>query len=92
MADLLLVRDDGQTAAEALRNLRPEAVFGNGKLKLLSETAAERFRAREIAAYEKVEVEGRGRFRLPFEISKLISMTEADLGTRLTLAGKVVSV
>lgn len=91
-ADLLVVRDHGQSPAEALGSFRLEAVFVNGKLKLVSESTAERFPSREIAGYETLSVEGRGRFRLPFEISKLISITQQALGGAMfRLAGKAVS-
>ena len=92
MADLLLVRDRGQTAAEALVNLRPEAVFLNGKVRMLSDGVADRFRTLDTAGYERLNVEGRGYFRMPFEISKLISTVEQTLGARFTLAGKAVGV
>jgi len=90
-ADLLVVRDQGQTAAEALGNLRPEAVFVNGKIRMLSESVADCFRTLDMAGYERLNVEGRGCFRMPFEISKFLSVAEQALGERLTLAGKAVA-
>ena len=90
-ADLLLVRDDGKSPAEAIGSFRLEAVLVNGKIKLVSESAAERFPVQEVAGYESLNVEGRGRFRLPLEISKLISITEQALGARFRLAGRAVS-
>lgn len=90
-ADLLIVRDEGQSPAEAVANLRLEAVFVNGEIRLVSESAVDRFRMLEISGFEKLNVEGRGRFRLPFEVSKLISITERALGAGFRLAGKAVS-
>lgn len=90
VADLLIVRDYGQTAAEALANLQPEAVFAKGKIKLLSEDFANRFRASELADYEKLQVAGRGSFRMPFKLADLIATTERILGGKFTLAGKAV--
>lgn len=90
-ADLLIVRDEGQSPAEAVANLRIEAVFVNGGIRLVSESAVDRFSMLGIAGFEKLNVEGRGRFRLPFEVSKLISITERALGAGFRLAGKAVS-
>ena len=89
-ADLLVVRDQGQTAAEALVNLRPEAVFVNGKIRMLSEGVADRFRTLDTTGYERLNLEGRGCFRMPFAISKFLSLAEQALGAKLTLAGKAV--
>jgi cytosine/adenosine deaminase-related metal-dependent hydrolase len=89
-ADLLIVRDRGQTPAEALADLQPEAVIVNGRLNLVSESLANRFPAKEVGHFESLAVEGRGRWRVPFKISNLISQTAEALNGKLHLAGKLV--
>jgi hypothetical protein len=58
---------------------------------MLSESVADCFRTLDMAGYERLNVEGRGCFRMPFEISKFLSVAEQALGERLTLAGKAVA-
>jgi cytosine/adenosine deaminase-related metal-dependent hydrolase len=90
-ADLVIVRDDGQTAAETLSDLRPEAVIVNGRLNLVSEALAERFPLEQLGEYERIGVEGRGSWRLPFPMANLIAATRRALGGELRLAGRAVS-
>lgn len=60
VADLLVVRDRGQTPAEALIELQPELVFVGGRINLISDKAAACLRPSGIADYQKIEVAGRG--------------------------------
>jgi cytosine/adenosine deaminase-related metal-dependent hydrolase len=92
VADLVIVRDEGQTPAEALLVLRPELVLLNGEIKLLSASMAARLNFRGIARFEAIEVEGRGRSYIDFPVTALKQQTTKYLGKRFLLAGKRVSV
>jgi cytosine/adenosine deaminase-related metal-dependent hydrolase len=92
VADLVIVRDEGQTPAEALLVLRPELVLLNGEIKLLSASMAARLNFRGIARFEAIEVEGRGRSYIDFPVTALKQQTTKYLGKRFLLAGRRVSV
>lgn len=89
-ADLLVVPDRGQAPAEALLDLRPQLVIVNGHIDLISETITERMRAASFSAYQVIEVEDRGRWLTPFNISGLIDQARQALDGDLRLAGKAV--
>jgi len=92
VADLVIVRDEGQTPAEALLVLRPELVLLSGEIKLLSASMAARLNFRGITRFEAIEVEGRGRSYIDCPVTSLKQQTAKYLSKKLLLAGKRVSV
>lgn len=92
LADLVIVRDEGQTPAEALLLLRPELVMVNGQIKLLSFKMAARLNLRNMTRFEAIEVEGRGRSLVDFPVAAAKEQAIKYLGNDLQLAGKKVTV
>jgi hypothetical protein len=82
-ADLLLLRDCGQTPADALHGLSPEMVIVGGELKLIAPHAAARAPDAIEGAWDRVEVEGRGRY--------LAATAIPPRGFDLRLAGRRVA-
>ncbi len=91
IADLLVVRDHGQTPAEALLNSQPELVFLAGRINLIANALAIRLRFPGLSRYQVIEIENRGRWLTPFNISQMIEQTKQALGESLRLAGKAVN-
>jgi cytosine/adenosine deaminase-related metal-dependent hydrolase len=92
VADLVIVRDEGQTPAEALLLLRPELVLLSGQVKLLSAKMAAQLNFHGSARFEAIEVEGRGRSLIDCRLAALKQQTTRHLGKKFLLAGKRVSV
>lgn len=92
LADLVIVRDEGQSPAEALLLLRPELVMVNGQIKLLSRRMAARLNLRNMTRFEPIEVEGRGRSLVDAPIADAKEQAIKCLKKELRLAGKRVVV
>jgi len=90
VADLVAVADRGQTPAEALIDLAPELVAVRGRVHLVSETLAGRFASEMLAGFHPIALEGRGRWRTPFDVARLLDDARAALGPEVRLAGKLV--
>lgn len=90
-ADLLVVRDHGQTPAETILQLQPELVFVAGRLNLISKNLASQLRFPGLSRYQPVEIENRGQWLARFNISRLFEQTKQALGERPRLAGRAVN-
>ncbi len=90
VADLLAVADRGQTPSEALLDLAPELVIVRGRVHLVSETLAGRFAAETLAGFHPIALEGRGRWRTPFDVARLLDSARTALGPEVRLGGKLV--
>lgn len=93
VADLLAVRDNGQSPAEALARLKPELVLKAGRVMLVSD----RFNTERGVAIAKpgmhwLDVTTRGRALIRANIPDLYASAREFLGTEIRLAGKLVSV
>ncbi len=87
VADLVAVKDMGQTPAEALVDLRPELVVVGGRVMLLSS----RFRAQTSLRFKDlnpIHVEGLGNFLIRADVPRLYAGASMALGTELRLAGR----
>jgi len=87
VADLVAVKDTGQTPAETLVDLRPELVVVGGRVMLLSS----RFRAQTSLRFKDlnpIHVEGRGSFLIRADVPRLYAGASMALGTELRLAGR----
>ena len=89
VADLLVVRDNGQTPAEALTNLRPELVMIAGRVMLASDRLA-KDGVPGMRGLHSLEVEGRGRCFVRANIPKLYDAAVRTIGPEVRLAGKRV--
>ncbi len=92
LADLVIVRDEGQSPAEALLLLRPELVMVNGQIKLLSFKMAARLNLRNMTRFETIDVESRGRSLVDFPVAAAKAEAVKYLGNDLRLAGKRIAV
>jgi cytosine/adenosine deaminase-related metal-dependent hydrolase len=88
--DWIVIRDHGQSVAEALLDLPPELVFSGGQLKLASEAWAGRLPPQQLRGFQRIEVEGRGRFLIDCDVSALAAETRRILGDDFRLAGRRV--
>jgi cytosine/adenosine deaminase-related metal-dependent hydrolase len=86
VADLIAVKDEGQTPAEALLKLRPELVMIGGRLMLASEQFAELTNGK----FHPIGIEGRGRWLVRANIPRLRRLTTPVLGPHFRLAGRSI--
>jgi cytosine/adenosine deaminase-related metal-dependent hydrolase len=90
VADLVVVKDEGQSPAEALLSLRPELILVNGRIKLFSPGMADRLKLWSLPGFEAIELEGRGRWFIECRVSVLLERAKRVLGEDFRLAGKKV--
>jgi len=86
VADLVAVKDRGQTPAEALNDLHPELVLVGGRVM----SASERFAGLAGRDLHPIGIEGRGRWLIRAPIPRLRAATVAALGPEIRLAGRRV--
>jgi hypothetical protein len=91
LADLLIVRDRGQTPGEALIDLRPELVLVSGRVKLISLPLAARLKFNDARNMHRIEVAGRGEWLIDCEVPALDAAVSWVLGKAFRLAGRKVS-
>ncbi len=96
VADLVAVRDRGQTPAEALEAMTPEMVIVGGVIRLISPPLRERVNLDHPikphrSASHSVALEGRGRWFTSVDVPALHQETLRVLGPEYRLAGKRVS-
>lgn len=86
-ADLVAVRDTGQTPAEAVANLKPELVVVRGRVMLMSPHI-------RSSGFEKgfyaIHVEGRGGWMIRVDVPRLYAGAAMALGPEIRLAGRRV--
>jgi cytosine/adenosine deaminase-related metal-dependent hydrolase len=84
VADLLILRDEGNRPADALLGMRPAAVMVNGRIKLVSAECVHRF---PVQGLQPLNIENRGRFLIQCDVPALMAAT----GIAPRLAGRAVS-
>jgi cytosine/adenosine deaminase-related metal-dependent hydrolase len=87
-ADFTVVRDTGQTPAEALFDLQPELVIAGGRVRLVSDRLAERV---PHNGFQPLQIEGRPRVWVAADVAGLAAAARAALGPAIRLAGKLVT-
>jgi hypothetical protein len=85
VADLIAVKDTGQTPAEALLDLRPEFVMIGGRVMLLSSELGPR------EGLHPIEVEDRGKCLIRANVPQLYATAAGILTDPVRLAGKRIS-
>jgi len=88
IADLVVVRDRGQSPAEALHGLDPELVVISGMIKLASMALANRF---VLPRFRSLEICERGRWLVDCDMATLVEAVEPILGKRFRWAGREVA-
>jgi cytosine/adenosine deaminase-related metal-dependent hydrolase len=90
-ADLLVMRDTGLTPAETLIFEKPELVIVRGRVVLVSSDLIAHCMHTLSAPLHEIEVEGRRRYFLDYDVSDLFLKTKRVLDAELRLAGKAVA-
>lgn len=91
LADLLIVRDQNQTPAEALSSLQPELVLIGGRVKLISLPLADRLKFTNTCFMHRITVKGRGEWLIACDIPRLKTPVGQVLGTSFDLARQKVA-
>jgi cytosine/adenosine deaminase-related metal-dependent hydrolase len=86
VADLVAVKDHGQTPAGALMKLDPQLVLIGGRIMLSSD----RFAELTGTDFRPIDVEGRGRRLVRADIPRLYSSAAVALGPEIRLAGRLI--
>ena len=92
VADLVVVRDEGQTPGRALIGLAPELVFLKGRIKLVSTAMAARIDAGEWTGFRPIEIEGRGSWLIDCDVPCLWDAVTRVLGEEARLGNRKVRV
>ena len=85
VADLVGVRDEGQSPAEAILGLRPEFVITAGRVKGVRSETREGFSG--LDAFHPLHVDGRGDWLVDVKIPSLMTGSQLRVAGRLVLAG-----
>jgi cytosine/adenosine deaminase-related metal-dependent hydrolase len=92
MADLIAVRDTGQSPSDALTSLRCEMVMRGGKIMLLSNRLARESDIHPVRrGMHSLKVEGRGEWLVRADVPRLYSAAAGALGGHMHLSGRLVS-
>ncbi len=89
VADLVAVRDSGQTPAAALANLRPEMVMVRGRVMLISARFAIRSGV-ALNGFEALQIKGRGSWMIRADIPGLYRAAADAIGPEVRLGGRRV--
>jgi cytosine/adenosine deaminase-related metal-dependent hydrolase len=90
-ADLLIVRDDHRTPAEALSSLHPELVLIRGRVKLISLQLADRLQLASTRFMHHIKVKGRGEWLIDCDVPSLKTPVGPVLGNSFDLARQRVA-
>jgi adenine deaminase len=90
-ADLVAVKDTGQTPSEALRILACELVLVAGEIMLISRSLSRRSGWDDLAGeMHRIEMEDRGEWLIRTDVPQLYTAAAAVLGDPVRLAGRRV--
>jgi cytosine/adenosine deaminase-related metal-dependent hydrolase len=87
-ADLVAVKDRGQTPADALTDLHPELIMIGGRVMLVSDCLASTIDSSHTAGLQRICVEGRGRWLVRAPVPRIYASAAAALGPEVRLAGR----
>jgi hypothetical protein len=90
-ADLLVIRDTGQTPGVTLLENYPELILVGGRIQLASVEFARLCPPRTLKSLQPLQVEGRGRYLVAANISSLLHETTRSLQESPRLAGKAIA-
>src|SRR5262249_27155703 len=80
-ADLIAVRDTGQTPAQSLMEARPELAIVRGRIMLLSEAFA------RPRGFHRIQIEGQGSRYVRADVPRLHATAARVVGPEVRLAG-----
>jgi cytosine/adenosine deaminase-related metal-dependent hydrolase len=90
-ADLVVVEDQSQSPAKALRQLRPEMVIVRGKIRLVSPRLREAISDLDDNRWNPISVQGKSHWYTNVDVPALDEKTVSVLGTGYRLAGRRIS-
>jgi cytosine/adenosine deaminase-related metal-dependent hydrolase len=90
-ADLLVLKDDGETPARALLSKHPHLVIVKGRTVLASDDFVDNSRPMSLNRLSALDVEGRGRYWIALDVRSLVNETKKALHGDLRLAGKAIA-
>jgi cytosine/adenosine deaminase-related metal-dependent hydrolase len=90
-ADLLIVRDGGQTPALTLLENLPQLVIVRGRVQLVSLEIARLCPPEILKPLGPIEVEGRGRYLVCGDVTSLLNQTRTALQQPPRLAGRAIA-
>jgi hypothetical protein len=90
-ADLLAVKDDGETPARALLSKYPQLVIVKGRTVLVSANFAKEYPSVSLSGFSAFDVEGRGLYWIALDVHSLFGETKKVLHEEIRLAGKAVA-
>jgi hypothetical protein len=92
VADLVVVRDTGQTPAQALMDLRPELVFVRGRIMLFAQALSARPPFSRLRGFHRIQLEGRGSWLIRADVPRLYAAASKAIGSEIRLAGRRVCI
>jgi cytosine/adenosine deaminase-related metal-dependent hydrolase len=92
VADIVAVRDEGQSPAEALLNLNPEFVMVGGRFRMLSENTAAGPLGAFADAFYPIRIASRDRCLIDADVAALYREAARVIGTNVMLSGRAISV
>ncbi|MFL6450139.1 MAG: amidohydrolase family protein [Bryobacteraceae bacterium] len=90
VADLLVVRANGENTPSRVLGSRPELVFLKGRLMLVSADAARELCLTDLPDFQPLEIEGRGKWFVKNNVRGVLDATRQIVGERICLAGRRV--
>lgn len=90
VADLVVVRANGEYAPFRVLGSPPELVFLKGRLMFVSDDAARELHITGLEDFQPLEIEGRGRCFVKSNVREFLKATKQILGERILLAGRRV--
>jgi hypothetical protein len=90
-ADLLAMRDSGQTPANTLPENYPQLVVVDSRIRLVSSDFSRLCSTSILKSLQPLEVEGRDRYLISDDISSLLNETTRALEDAPRLAGKAIA-
>lgn len=90
-ADLLVIKDKGQSPAIALLQNYPELVVVRGRVHLVSSELARRCPPEILKSLHSLDVEGRPSYKIAQPVSSLLNETRGFLQETPRLAGKAIA-
>jgi hypothetical protein len=90
-ADLIAMKDSGQTPAATLLQNYPELVLLRGRVQLVSSEMASRCPPSILAPLRRLDIEGRGTYMVAGDVSSMLNETTSVLRQCARLAGKAIA-
>jgi cytosine/adenosine deaminase-related metal-dependent hydrolase len=90
-ADLIAMKDGGQTPALTLLQNYPELVIVRGRVQLVSSELASRCPPSILEPLQRLDIEGRGTYMVAEDISSMLNETTSILQQSACLAGKAIA-